>query len=93
MHEVGECQRAIGGTRTALRAQPRTPPRQGTTGSQELSMVSPEFDRRIPDEQSLRREVDAWQDERNAQQVTVDWQFTTEDARTKLKRLYPCIHE
>lgn len=60
----------------------------------ELSVLSRQCtDRRIPDEQSLRREVDAWQDERNAHQVTVDWQFTTEDARIKLKRLYPRIHE
>lgn len=60
----------------------------------ELSALSGQCtDRRIPDEQMLRREVDAWQRERNAQQVTIDWQFTTDDARIKLKRLYPCIHE
>jgi hypothetical protein len=60
----------------------------------ELSVLSRQCtDRRIADEQTLRREVDAWQQERNAKQVTVDWQFTTQDARTKLKRLYPCSHE
>ena len=60
----------------------------------ELSVLSGQCtDRRIPDEATLRREVDAWQQERNAKQVTVDWQFRTEDARIKLKRLYPCIHE
>jgi hypothetical protein len=50
-------------------------------------------DRRIADEQMLRSEVDAWRQERNAKQVTVDWQFRTDDARIKLKRLYPVIHE
>ena len=60
----------------------------------ELSVLSRQCtDRRIADEQTLRREVHAWQQERNAKQVTVDWQFTTQDARVKLKRLYPCIHE
>ena len=60
----------------------------------ELSVLSAQCtDRRIADESTLRREVDAWQRERNAKQVTVDWQFTTEDARIKLKRLYPSIHE
>ena len=33
--------------------------------------------------------VKAWEEDRNARQRTVDWQFTTEDARVKLKRLYP----
>jgi len=60
----------------------------------ELSVLSRQCtDRRIADEETLRRQVDAWQQERNAKQVTVDWQFTTQDARTKLKRLYPCSHE
>lgn len=45
--------------------------------------------RRIPDADFLRREVTAWYDDRNQQQKLVDWQFTTTDARTKLKRLYP----
>jgi hypothetical protein len=60
----------------------------------ELSVLSRQCtDRRIPDEETLRREVDAWQQERNAKRVTVDWQFTTQDARIKLKHLYPIIHE
>jgi len=33
----------------------------------------------------------AWQDRRNAAEGTVDWQFTTDEARIKLKRLYPII--
>jgi uncharacterized small protein (DUF1192 family) len=60
----------------------------------ELSALSVQcIDRRIADELTLEREVEAWQQERNAKQVTVDWQFRTEDARIKLKWLYPCIHE
>ena len=39
----------------------------------------------------LRAEVEAWQDERNERKVEIDWQFTTADARTKLRHLYPQI--
>ena len=49
------------------------------------------LDRRIPDAEALRREVAAWEARRNAAVVKVDWQFTTGDARVKLKRLYPSI--
>ena len=49
------------------------------------------LDRRIPDQETLRREVDAWQDQRNRDMARVDWRFTTEDARIKLKSLYPAI--
>ena len=45
--------------------------------------------RRIDDADFLKREAAAWQDKRNQAQVKVDWQFTTADARIKLKRLYP----
>jgi hypothetical protein len=41
--------------------------------------------------QQLRREVEAWYKERNLHQKDIDWQFTTEDARIKLKWLYPKI--
>ncbi|HUW19524.1 MAG TPA: IS630 family transposase, partial [Sedimentisphaerales bacterium] len=36
-------------------------------------------------------EVSTWQAERNDAEVSVDWQFTTADARAKLKKLYPVI--
>lgn len=49
------------------------------------------LDRRIPDFATLIGEVTAWQSARNAVQVKVDWQFTTADARVKLKRLYPIL--
>jgi hypothetical protein len=51
------------------------------------------LNRRIADKTTLEREAAAWQAERNDKQVTVDWQFTTADARIKLKRLYPVIKE
>ncbi len=58
----------------------------------ELSVLARQcLDRRIPDEQTLRREVAAWESQRNAAVVKVDWQFTTDDARVKLKKLYPTI--
>ncbi len=44
---------------------------------------------RIGDQASVDREVRAWQEARNAKEVTVDWRFTTADARIKLKHLYP----
>lgn len=47
--------------------------------------------RRIADKVTLEREVTAWQNERNLKNVRVDWQFTTADARIKLKHLYPTI--
>ncbi len=47
------------------------------------------LDRRIPDKETLIREVAAWQANRNKRCVSADWQFTSEDARIKLRRLYP----
>jgi hypothetical protein len=56
----------------------------------ELSVLARQcLDRRIPDMGALRREVEAWERRRNAAVVKVDWQFTTADARVKLKKLYP----
>ena len=49
------------------------------------------LDRRIGEEETLRQEIAAWEKERNAQQVRVNWRFTTQDARIKLKRLYPVL--
>ncbi|MBV8286309.1 MAG: IS630 family transposase [Hyphomicrobiales bacterium] len=45
--------------------------------------------RRIPDKQTLEKEVAAWERHRNKHHAKADWQFTTENARVKLKRLYP----
>jgi hypothetical protein len=56
----------------------------------ELSVPSKQcLNRRIADLETLRHETKAWEQTRNAKQTGVDWQFTTEDARIRLKRLYP----
>jgi DDE superfamily endonuclease len=47
--------------------------------------------RRVPDAETLGREARAWYEARNRQRASVDWRFTTADARTKLRRLYPSI--
>ena len=59
----------------------------------ELSALSAQClgDRRIADIETLNTELSAWHIRRNHTQKGVDWQFTTEDARIKLKRLYPII--
>lgn len=58
----------------------------------ELGVVSSQcLDRRIPDKQTLIEEVAAWECDRNNNHTKADWQFTTADARIKLKRLYPAI--
>jgi hypothetical protein len=50
------------------------------------------LNRRIDNMDVVNREVQAWQTNRNNKDSKVDWQFTTADARTKLKRLYPKLH-
>jgi uncharacterized small protein (DUF1192 family) len=58
----------------------------------ELGVLSSQcLDRRIPDQQVLKQEVEAWEADRNRKHAKADWQFTTADARVKLKRLYPAL--
>ena len=58
----------------------------------ELGIISRQcLNRRIGDRETLSMEVAAWQKRRNAADAKIDWRFTTEDARIKLKRLYPII--
>jgi hypothetical protein len=58
----------------------------------ELAVLSTQcLDRRFPDKQTIVDEVDAWQNERNKNHAKADWQFTTANARVKLKRLYPAL--
>jgi hypothetical protein len=58
----------------------------------ELSVLSRQcLSRRIPDIDTLTIESRAWEERRNRAQVTIDWHFTTADARIKLKRLYPVL--
>ena len=49
------------------------------------------LNRRLPDQETLNREINAWQNARNHKAIRVDWRFTTADARIKLKSLYPSI--
>ncbi len=58
----------------------------------ELSVLNGQcLDRRIPDRATLVAEISAWNQDRNAAETTIDWRFTTADARIKLKHLYPAI--
>jgi len=58
----------------------------------ELSVLSRQcLGQRIGDIPTLQREVSAWQERRNAQHTTVHWQFSVQNARTKLTRLYPSL--
>jgi hypothetical protein len=58
----------------------------------ELSVLAtPCLDRRIPDPTTLQQEVAACEQRRHQAKCTVDWRFTTQEARIKLKRLYPSI--
>ena len=49
------------------------------------------LNRRIPDIETVASEVDSWQRHRNTQNAVINWQFTTKEARIKLKRLYPTL--
>ena len=68
-------------------------PRHGSwldMAESELAVLATQcLDRRIPDKATLIKEVAAWQDDRNTRCMKADWQFTTDDARVKLKTLYP----
>ena len=58
----------------------------------ELSVLQQQcLARRIPDEAMLKREIAAWEQQRNTEQATIDWRFSVSDARNKLKRLYPSL--
>jgi hypothetical protein len=58
----------------------------------ELSVLMRQcLDQRIPDEESLKREIKAYEDRRNQALASIDWQFTCKDARVRLHRLYPSI--
>ena len=70
-------------------------PKQGSwlnMAESELSVLSRQcLDRRIPDQETLKREVKAWENRRKSSPAPVNWRFTTADARIKLKRLYPSL--
>ena len=59
----------------------------------EFSVLSRQcLDQRIPDQPTLVCQVAAWTENRNTNETTVHWRFTTQDARIKLKKLYPSYH-
>jgi DDE superfamily endonuclease len=59
----------------------------------ELSVLQRQcLDRRLGNRATMEGELAAWVAARNAAAMTIDWQFTTADARIKLKRLYPSFH-
>ncbi len=51
------------------------------------------LNRRIPDRQTLSSELSAWERQRNTANTTVNWRFTTDNARIKLKHLYPTVSD
>ena len=79
--------------RLAMRFEWHYTPKHGSwldMAESELAVLTTQcLSRRIPDKQTLEREVAAWQDHRNKHHAKADWQFTTDDARVKLKKLYP----
>jgi len=79
--------------RLAQRLEIHYTPKHGTwlnIAENELSALTRQcLDRRIPNQDTLTTETTAWHTNRNELQKSVDWQFTTEDARVRLKRLYP----
>ena len=84
---------AVEARRIAKRLEFHYTPKHGSW----LNMAEIEFSvlsrsclkQRLPDEETLGRQVQALVRERNAAQVVINWQFNTQDARTKLHRLYP----
>lgn len=73
------------------------PPKHGSwlnVAEPELSVLTRQgLDRRICCRDEVSREAEAWDKRRNMRQVSIEWQFTTEDARIKLRHLYPKIKE
>jgi hypothetical protein len=59
----------------------------------ELSVFRRDLPDRVGDKATLERHAAAWQHRRNATATKADWRFTTADARIKLRRLYPTMHE
>jgi len=58
----------------------------------ELSILGKQcLNRRIPDQETFKKEVAVWQEKRNSVAGPMNWRFTTKDARIKLKKLYPTI--
>ncbi len=59
----------------------------------ELSALARDLPDRIGDRAAMEQHLAAWEERRNKTRVIADWQFTTADARVKLKKLYPTTDE
>jgi hypothetical protein len=57
----------------------------------ELSAFERDLPERVGDKPAMRQHVSAWEKRRNESKVKVNWQFTTADARVKLRKLYPTL--
>jgi hypothetical protein len=92
LYEAFEPERA---RRIAARFEIHHTPKHGSwlnVAEIELSVLARQcLDRRIASAEELRREVGAWEGERNERAMEVRWRFTTADARIKLHRLYPSL--
>ena len=84
---------AVEARRLAERFEWHYTPKHGSwldMAESELGVLASQcLSRRIPDKATLSKQVAAWQVTRNKHHVKADWQFKTENARIKLKRLYP----
>jgi len=84
-------------TRLADRLEIHHPPTHGswlTRAEIELAALSrPCLDRRLPDQETLTREVAVWEERRNSTACPLNGRFTTADARIKLKHLYPSFED
>lgn len=97
-HNAGSFYEAFAPTearRLALRFEFHYTPKHGSwLNMAEIELSALErmcLDQRLATQQAVKTEVAAWEEERNEKYVTVDWRFTTPDARFKLKSLYPAI--
>ena len=97
-HSIGSLHEAFPpaeAERPAERLEIHCTPRHGSwLNIAEIELSALKFqclNRRIPTKEKMKEEVAAWLADRNATQRKIDWQFTTAEARIKLKRLYPVI--
>ncbi len=81
--------------RIAERLEIQHTPKHGSwlnMAESELTVLARQcLDRRIPSQDVLKHETGAWQGQRNRDAVQAQWRFTTQEARIKLKSLYPSI--
>ncbi len=99
-HSIGSLYEAFDpetARRLASRLEIHDTPKQGSwlnMAETELSILCRQcLDRRIDCQKIMADQIATWEHDRNANKSTIDWQFTTADARIKLRRLYPSFHD